>query len=268
MSLTDRETHFEFGKNWKSYAETIDQKRIDFAIEGVRKLFPYSLEGKTFFDIGCGSGLHSLAALSLGAKTVVAIDIDEDSVATTRDLLSRYAPHSGWTANVQSIFDASSLDQFDIVYSWGVLHHTGDMWRAINQATRFVSKGGRFGIAIYAATKFDALWKLEKNLYSHAPRPIQAVVRKAYSAAFLARLTALRQNPVEYVRNYSRTRGMNFSHDVHDWLGGYPYETATAEELHDRICAMGFVEERSFRLPKMRGFFGTGCHEFVFKNIS
>jgi len=58
---------------------------------------------------------------------------------------------------------------------------------------------------------------------------------------------------------------MNFSHDAHDWLGGYPYETASATELHDRICAMGFTEERSFRLPITRGLFGSGCHEFVFR---
>jgi len=57
---------------------------------------------------------------------------------------------------------------------------------------------------------------------------------------------------------------MNFDTGVHDWLGGYPYEAATADELHDRICTLGFVEERSFRIPTSLGLFGSGCHEFVF----
>ena len=68
MDLTDRKSHFEFGQNWKDYATTIDQNRIESAIEGLRKLFSDGLAGKTLLDIGCGSGLHSLAALSLGAR--------------------------------------------------------------------------------------------------------------------------------------------------------------------------------------------------------
>lgn len=267
MSLTERETHFEFGENWKNYSKTIDQRRIDSAIEGVRKLFPDGLAGKSFLDIGCGSGLHSLAALSLGAASVTAIDIDENSVSTTQELLTRYASNSKWTAKIASIFDASpdTLGRFDVVYSWGVLHHTGDMWRAIERATRFVASDGRFAIAIYSATACDSMWKAEKKFYSQAPRPIQWSIRQIYMAAFLAGQALLRKNPISYVRNYSEMRGMNFSHDAHDWLGGYPYETATAAQLHDRICKMGFIEERSFPKPIISGLFGSGCHEFVFR---
>jgi 2-polyprenyl-6-hydroxyphenyl methylase/3-demethylubiquinone-9 3-methyltransferase len=267
MNLTERKTHFEFGENWKNYSKTVDQKRIDSAIEGVRKLFPGGLTGKTFLDIGCGSGLHSLAALSLGATSVTAIDIDENSVAATREVLAKYAPGSRWTAQISSIFDASpdTLGKFDVVYSWGVLHHTGDMWRAIECATHFVNPGGQFAIAIYSATKCDAMWKVEKKFYAGASRPIQWSIRQLYMAAFLTGKTLLGKNPMSYVRNYSEARGMNFSHDAHDWLGGYPYETASATEIRDRICKMGFIEERSFPWPASVGLFGTGCHELVFQ---
>jgi ubiquinone/menaquinone biosynthesis C-methylase UbiE len=267
MSLTERETHFEFGENWKNYAKTIDQKRIDSAIKGVRKLFPDGLAGKTFLDIGCGSGLHSLAALSLGTASVTAVDIDENSVSTTQALLTKYAPDRKWIAKVASVFDASpdTLGPFDVVSSWGVLHHTGDMWRAIECATRFVNSGGQLAIAIYSATSSDSMWKAEKKFYSRAPRPVQWSIRQIYMAAFFAGLTLSGRNPVSYVRNYPAIRGMNFSHDAHDWLGGYPYETATATEIHDRICKLGFTEERSFPLPVTRGLFGSGCHEFVFQ---
>src|ERR1700694_782311 len=145
MDLTDRESHFEFGQNWKDYATTINQKRIESAVEGLKKLFPDGLTGKTFLDIGCGSGLHSLAALLLGAISVTAIDIDENSVSTTRELLTKYADGPRWTAKIASVFDASpdTLGKFDIVYSWGVLHHTGDMWRAIECASRLVKPAGQ-----------------------------------------------------------------------------------------------------------------------------
>jgi 2-polyprenyl-3-methyl-5-hydroxy-6-metoxy-1,4-benzoquinol methylase len=161
MSLLDRDTHFAFGENWQRYAELIDQRRIDNAIEGLRKLFPDGISGKTFLDLGCGSGLHSLAALMLEARSVTAVDIDETSVATTRDILRRFAADKNWNAEVRSVFDLGTDDgQFDIVYSWGVLHHTGDMWRAITLATQLVTSGGMLALAIYTRTRMD--WSFGK----------------------------------------------------------------------------------------------------------
>src|SRR4029434_7889078 len=107
MSLTERETHFEFGENWEAYAKTIDQSRIDSAVVGLQRLFPDGIGGKTFLDIGCGSGLHALAALQMGAASVAAVDIDEISVRTTQALLAKHAPGANWTASVKSVFDLS-----------------------------------------------------------------------------------------------------------------------------------------------------------------
>jgi SAM-dependent methyltransferase len=267
MNLRERNTHFEFGENWQVYSRKIDQGRIDFAMEGLMKLLPDGLRGKSFLDIGCGSGLHSLAALKLGADSVVAIDLDENSVETTRRLLAQFVPQANWKADIVSIFDASpqTLGTFDIVYSWGVLHHTGDMWRAIERAAALVKPGGSFAIAIYAATQFDTVWKIEKRLYAHAPRALQWLARQVYMAALLGRRALLGENPIAYMRNYSKKlRGMNFSNDVHDWLGGYPYETARADDLIARVCAQGFTEVHSFPIPRTRGLLGTGCNEFVF----
>jgi 2-polyprenyl-6-hydroxyphenyl methylase/3-demethylubiquinone-9 3-methyltransferase len=265
MSLKDREAHFEFGANWREYAKTIDETRIDLAIAGLRKLFPEGIAGGTFLDIGCGSGLHALAALSLGATSVLAIDIDENSVGTTRELLNKYAPDKKWDAKVMSVFDASPavLGTFDIVYSWGVLHHTGDMWHAIEKAAALVGTGGQFALAIYAKTPFDVAWKIEKRLYSSSPAAVQWVLRQSFLAVLLAGKAVRGKNPLTIFRD-PLTRGMNLYHDVHDWLGGYPYETAAADELTSRMSALGFYELRSFRLPDSLGLLGSGCHEFVF----
>lgn len=270
MNLTDRTSHFEFGENWRDYAKIIDQQRIDSAVAGVKKLFPEGLEGKKFLDIGSGSGLHSLAALLLGANSVLAVDIDENSVGTTRELLEKFAVGKDWDTRVLSVFDTSpeSLGQFDVVYSWGALHHTGDMWRAIEMAAKLVKRGGLFALAIYSKTVLDPFWKAEKRIYSILPRPAQWLACTIYMGAFLTAKMAIQQvNPISYVRAYSRTRGMNFSHDAHDWLGGYPYETATANEMGERISKMGFNEVRSIRQKKGLGIFGSVCHEFVFRSI-
>jgi 2-polyprenyl-3-methyl-5-hydroxy-6-metoxy-1,4-benzoquinol methylase len=266
MSLLDRDTHFEFGENWKDYAELIDQRRIDDAIKGLQKLFPEGLEGKTFFDLGCGSGLHSLAALLLGARSVTAIDIDENSVATTRATLSKFAPHKSWKAEVRSVFDLGlDAGHFDVVYSWGVLHHTGDMWTAITNSTRLVAPGGMLAIAIYATTALDGFWQVEKRAYSRSPRYLQWVIRQAYVGAYLGVQPFLARNPISVVRGYKQ-RGMDFFHDAHDWLGGYPYETATAAQINGRLAQLHFTECRSFlSRPKLGGLFGSGCSEFVFQ---
>jgi 2-polyprenyl-6-hydroxyphenyl methylase/3-demethylubiquinone-9 3-methyltransferase len=265
MNLKERGTHFEFGANWQDYAKTVDRTRIDSAVAGLRKLFPECLAGRTFLDIGCGSGLHSLAALSLGAATVLATDIDENSVSATHDLLEKYSPNGKWETRIISVFDASpgDLGTFDVVYSWGVLHHTGDMWNAIEKATTFVKPGGQLAIAIYAKTPLDFMWKVEKRIYAYSPAAVQWVLRQLFVAAMMAAKIVRGRNPMRVFRD-PLTRGMNISNDVHDWLGGYPYETATADELNSRISALGFTELQSFRIPNSVGLLGSGCHELVF----
>jgi 2-polyprenyl-6-hydroxyphenyl methylase/3-demethylubiquinone-9 3-methyltransferase len=217
MDLKDRKSHFEFGQNWQNYSETIDGARIRSSVQGLQKLFPDGISG-TFLDIGCGSGLHSLAALTLGASRVVATDLDANSVATARRVLSR-EPTDRWEAREESVFDMSpeTTGQFDVVYSWGVLHHTGDMWPAIETAAKLVKPGGQFMIAIYSATTLDPAWRIEKRIYSKAPGALQWAMRNMFIGALFSAQLLRGRNPVELVTR-ARARGMNFSHDVHDWI--------------------------------------------------
>lgn len=270
MNLTDRKSHFEFGENWRDYAKTVDRHRIHQAVIGLQKLFPDGLSGQSFLDIGCGSGLHSLAAILSGASPVTAVDIDENSVETTRQLLDRLAPGNQCTVRVVSVFDLTpeQYGRFDIVYSWGVLHHTGDMWRAIGRAAEMVKPGGEIAIAIYATTKLDAPWTLEKRFYSSAPTAVQWAIRQGYMAAWLTNKAVRGYNPITVLRQYHDMRGMNFSHDAHDWLGGYPYQTASADDLRSYFAKLDFEEVRAFALPRSLGLFGSGCHEFVFRSRS
>ena len=264
----DAETHFKFGANWASYAALIGERQIEEAKKGLLKLVTArDIAGRSFLDLGCGSGLHALAALRLGAGRVMAIDIDPNCVATAQALLSREAGGKPWQAQRVSVFDADPLTigRFDVVYSWGVLHHTGSMWEAMDKAAALVAPGGLLVIALYRMTRTDAFWKLEKRVYAHAPQFVQGAIRVCYVALFRLACVLTGRSFHDYVVNYRSSRGMDFHHDVHDWLGGYPYETTDAAEIEAKLSKLGFSAERVLAKPLGVGIFGSGCDEFVYR---
>ncbi|MFL5587414.1 MAG: class I SAM-dependent methyltransferase, partial [Ktedonobacteraceae bacterium] len=149
----DHGKRFEFGKNWSQFLTTIDEERIRVAELSLKEMLEIGhLQGKSFLDIGSGSGLFSLAARRLGAS-VHSFDFDPQAVACTSELKKRYfSDDASWTIEEASILDLeylSSLETFDIVYSWGVLHHTGAMWQALENACSKVAPGGYLFIALY-----------------------------------------------------------------------------------------------------------------------
>jgi SAM-dependent methyltransferase len=275
--LLRQDSHFAFGKNWADYAKLVRDEQIAKATEGLQRLAAGSLQGKRVLDIGCGSGLHALAALRLGAAEVVSIDIDTHSVATARALLELHAPGKPWRVLELSVFDADpqALGRFDVVYSWGVLHHTGDMYRALRQAARLVAPNGQFIFALYRLTRLCWFWKIEKRWYARAGARAQAVARSVYVAlmrlvwAFVVRFRDPNVGTfASYVRSYSNNRGMDFYHDVHDWMGGWPYESISPQQVERLMSELGMRRVRAFTLEGMRmGLFGSGCDEYVYASL-
>ena len=271
--LTRVESHFRFGENWAQFARRISPAQIETARGDLARLLGTNdLAGISFLDIGCGSGLHALAALQLGAREVTAIDIDQQSVATTQNLLGRLAPHPRWTILVMSVFDApQQLGKFDIVYSWGVLHHTGAMRNAIRAASSLVTPNGKLCVALYAKTPLCGFWRVEKRFYSRASAPAQRAIRGLYLAWMwlISTLALLRRGRLFRMQGHVKGhahRGMEFYTDVHDWLGGYPYESIAPVELREYMAELGFREVRAFLVPGGRtGLLGSGCDEYVFE---
>lgn len=289
--LTQQKTHFAFGKNWKSYTEQITAAEIDEAKKALIRLLGVSrLDGERFLDIGCGSGLHSLAALHLGAKEVIAVDLDPDSVSTTQALLQQHAPKSAsFLVEKVSVFDLNpeTFGVFDIVYSWGVLHHTGDMDRAIRSAAQMCAprnlvspviscprvRGGVFSFALYRRTWIDWFWRIEKRWYAKATPSVQCLARTIYITLFKLGLLATGRSFGSYIANYRNNRGMDFYHDVHDWMGGWPYQSVQPSEVNVLMSALGFKSERVFLreghiLGRNLGFFGSGCDEYVYRRLN
>lgn len=268
--LTAPETHFAFGRNWASYAKLVTEAQIEEAVKGLQRLVGGGLDGKRFLDIGCGSGLHSLAALRLGAAEVVAVDVDPESVSTTESILRSQAPGRPWRAIEGSVFglDRAALGTFDVVYSWGVLHHTGDMIRALRNAAALVRPGGMFIFALYRRTKLCWFWKREKRWYSQAGRVGQAAARAGFILLLRMKFARHGLSFREHVAEYKGNRGMDFYHNVHDWLGGWPYESISPTEVRALMTTLDMKEIREFSVPYLpMGTFGSGCDEYVYTTM-
>ncbi|MCW0233322.1 MAG: class I SAM-dependent methyltransferase [Ferrovibrio sp.] len=266
--LKTADSHFAFGENWASYAHLIDQSRLAKAREGlVRLLGEDGLRDKTVLDIGCGSGLHAVAAQALGARRVLGVDIDRSSVATSRQVFARMGTEAQCSAQECSVFELENagLGQFDVVYSWGVLHHTGAMHEALEKAAGMTAPGGTFVFALYRKTKLCWLWKVEKRWYAKASPTAQRMMQRLYIGMMRLAYWLLGRDFKAHLRSYKEQRGMDFEHDVHDWLGGYPYESISPAEVAALMGKLGFDPVRSFTRPGGWAVFGSGCDEFVFR---
>lgn len=264
----NQKTHFEFGKNWADYSESITEQDIASAKSELQRLLDLqSLQGKSFLDIGCGSGIHSLSALQLGVESLHAVDIDPDSVATTRKVLQRNWPGDNYEVEQQNLFNVepAAFPHFDIVYSWGVLHHTGDMWNAIDKASQLVRDDGLLAIAIYRKTRLCGFWTWEKKLYTNSPALVKKMLVWIFIAMKMLRDVLKLKNPMKKIRRHSeKKRGMKWYYDAVDWLGGYPYESASPEEIEAFLSQRGFTLRQSFKTRKRMGVFGTGNAEYLF----
>jgi ubiquinone/menaquinone biosynthesis C-methylase UbiE len=252
---------FDFGQNWQDFsASRLDDLHIEQARQHFRELMAdVDLTGKTFLDVGFGQGLSLLIAHQEGAM-VTGLDINPKCAQVVERNKQALGVEEDIETLVGSVLNPEDLAklqgrQFDIVHSWGVLHHTGDMASAINNACRFVKPDGHLVLAIYNRHWSSLPWLWVKWFYCQVPRVVQKImIGLLYPVICLAKFLVTGQNP------FRMSRGMDFFYNVVDWVGGYPYEYASIDETVELMKSKGFdaVKIVSAKVP-------TGCNEFVFK---
>ncbi len=235
--MTEERITFSFGKNWDEFIRRhYSEDRLRTAQKHLLSFLRVeNLKGRSFLDIGCGSGLSSLAAFDAGVSQLVSFDIDPMSIRATQYLRKLRSYPNSWQILEGSILDSAflaAIQPADVVYSWGVLHHTGAMWKAIENAATLIKEGGLFYIALYTTTPATPYWIEIKKRYNRASSFQKRLMEYRYVFRHHIRpALSARKNPLTVLCSINRTRGMDFMTDVRDWLGGYPYEDAKPEEV-------------------------------------
>lgn len=253
MSQT-QEQRFEFGENWNNFIrKNFDKERVRVSTRHILEFMGRpNLNGLTVLDIGCGSGLQSIAILDAGAARVDGFDYDANSVKASKFLKAQVGNPPNWTVEQGSVLDdafVGALPSYDMVYSWGVLHHTGDVWRAIQNAASRVRQGGLFYIALYSADvqkdPMPEFWLDVKRKYVASGWLRRRMMDWWYVWRF-----QMNKNPsklpefLQRMREYKKNRGMNIFTDIRDWLGGWPMEFVYDKEAIDFVEKLGFTLER------------------------
>jgi 2-polyprenyl-6-hydroxyphenyl methylase/3-demethylubiquinone-9 3-methyltransferase len=161
----------------------------------------------------------------------------------------------------------NSLGQFDLIYSWGVLHHTGNMELALKNLILLVKNNGFIALSIYNYQPYlSKFWLIIKKLYcrNFVFRFFIIIIFIPFYfilGAFI-KDSLMCKNPF---KRYSLTnkRGMSIYYDWFDWLGGLPFETASPNEIIDFYLNNGFILKKKILVGNK-----LGCNEYVFQKYS
>ena len=259
---------FSFGKNWQNFLKTVTPAKLEIAKKSIIDFTgTANFNEKSVIDIGSGSGIFSHCIHEMGCEKLVSVDVDPFSVKCTEFMHTQASEPNNWEVLHESILNKKFIensDRYDLVYSWGVLHHTGAMWDAISNAAQLVKPNGIFYIALYnkvTGVFGSKFWLRLKLMHNRFPLIGKYVMEPIYMFTFFTTSILKGRNPIKIIRDYNEKRGMNWRRDITDWFGGYPYEYASIEEVFT-FMKTNFP---TYTLNNIKSTNGLGNNWFLFK---
>ncbi len=261
------------------FSKFYNDPSVGFHIDEAKKsLEPFllgdDLSGKTFLDAGCGGGLFSVAAHRLNASAITSFDNDSKMLSFCSEIKSREGFEAHWQILEGSILDlqfVKSLGSFDYVYCWGVVHHTGDMWKAIENIISVVKSGGCIYLGVYNNASAFGFWddrrfgsskfwyRVKKMIYL-SPKFIKKAAL-LISLFFYRLVSATDSMTGGYKFKNFHERGMTGSVAIQDWLFGFPYEFASVDEVVNYMIGQGF------RLERIDSNIGLRTNHYLFQKV-
>jgi SAM-dependent methyltransferase len=207
-----------FGYSWERFSEPTADQEEQFRRWTVHLNPGRDWKGVRVLDAGCGAGRNSYWALKYGAASCVCVDLDERSLSAAKRNLSAFPD-----AKIQkcSIYDLAFENEFDVVFSIGVIHHLAKPQDAVKKLSQAAKPGGRVLLWVYGCegigTYVHLLNPLRKALFSWMPLPLVRTL--AYiPAALLWLILRAGLTPLEYLRLLRKFSFAHLHHIVFDQM--------------------------------------------------
>jgi 2-polyprenyl-3-methyl-5-hydroxy-6-metoxy-1,4-benzoquinol methylase len=163
---------------WTKYLPEIRQQKEFLA----KYIGLENIKGKSVLDAGCGTGVAAVCFKLLGAKEVYAIDISDGALKTAKSLAKKYKVNI--TFQKENLLDFKLKKKFDIIHSYGVLHHTADARMAFDNLCNLLNPGGRFYLALYLKTPLTVFHQAARNILTKFPKSFRITISKVIKALF------------------------------------------------------------------------------------
>lgn len=188
-------------------------------LKHLEELFPEGVKGKRVLDGGSGSGMVSVAFALMGAD-VTGVDITPKCVENGYKRAEHYGVKCKFINESLVTLDLSN-EHFDIIYSWGVLHHTEDARQSFFSLARHLREGGEIIVAVYLKTKISWFWNFARIFYQNAPTVFKTIFLNIGSV-FLNIVDLFRK--IIFNKERYMMRGTNNKEILNDWFG-VPHRT-------------------------------------------
>ncbi|MAU58303.1 MAG: hypothetical protein CMC33_01420 [Flavobacteriaceae bacterium] len=227
MIISEKHHNIVYGKTFSKLKKNQIKELVNNYSKRFRvnKIDPKKIfKNKKCLDAGCGFGRGSLFMLSNSAKFVTSVDISDNNIKTTNQNLKNYGFKNFKTLK-KNISNLPFKDEsFDVVWCYGVIHHTKFTDRSLKELTRVLKTGGFLKLFVYGSG----------GIHWYIMNKFRKIFNNFDTNQIIEILNFL---------NYTEIDIVNF---IDNWKTSY-LRTYTAKDLNMRLSSLGFLKPKPHR---------------------